>query len=77
MESPFRKIGKSMTSTEQAEWISCGLILPKNGEVVETKIDDSDGLRNVQKLKRQNNLWFHPSGNMYVYYKPTHWRVIK
>ncbi len=44
------------------------------GEVVETKIDDADGVRNVQKLKRQNRLWFYPDMSMYVYYTPTHWR---
>lgn len=41
--------------------------------VVNTKIDDSKGERNVQKLKRVDNLWFLPDGSMYVYYTPTHW----
>jgi len=50
-------------------------ILPENGMVVETKIDNSEGVRCVQKLKRQNNLWFFPDGSMYVYYIPTHWKV--
>lgn len=44
------------------------------GEVVETKIDDEDGERNVQKLVRQGNLLFFPDKSMYVYYTPTHWR---
>mgnify|MGYP004499142151 CR=1 FL=1 len=48
--------------------------LPENGVVVETKVDDGNGCRLVQKLKRKNNLWFLPDGNMYVYYTPTHWR---
>jgi hypothetical protein len=43
------------------------------GEVVETKIDDGNGERNVQPLKRSGNLWFI-DGGMYVYYTPTHWR---
>jgi hypothetical protein len=41
---------------------------------VQTKIDDKHGIRNIQTLKRQGNLWFVPDGNMYVYYTPTHWR---
>lgn len=44
--------------------------------VVETKIDDEDGLRNEQRLMRRGNLWWLPSGEMYVYYTPTHWRSI-
>lgn len=43
------------------------------GMVVETKIDDAQGVRNVQTLKRDGNLWFMPEG-MYVYYTPTHYR---
>ena len=57
------------------EWIEVTTALPKNGEVVDTKIDDSQyGCRNEQPLKRQNSLWFFPDGSMYVYYRPTHWR---
>lgn len=41
--------------------------------VVWTKIDDEDGERNVQKLKKMGRLWFYPDGSMYVYYTPTHW----
>lgn len=44
------------------------------GVVVDTKIDDADGVRNEQPLKRKGNLWFVPDGTMYVYYEPTHWR---
>lgn len=29
-----------------------------------------------QKLKRQGNLWFVNSGDMYVYYTPEKWRYI-
>jgi hypothetical protein len=50
--------------------------LPDNGIVVETKIDDGNGVRNEQTLKRSNNLWFFPDGSMYVYYTPTHWRYL-
>ncbi|MET3710375.1 hypothetical protein ABIC65_001055 [Sphingomonas trueperi] len=42
--------------------------------VVETKIDDANGLRNEGKLKRMGSLWFTPDERMYVYYRPTHWR---
>lgn len=56
------------------EWIACSKVLPDNGLVVETKIDDENGPRNQQRLKRENRLWFVPDGSMYVYYTPTHWR---
>lgn len=55
-------------------WIRCSERLPDNGVVVETKIDDFGGVRNVQLLKRNGRLWFFPDGRMYVYYEPTHWR---
>lgn len=45
-----------------------------NGVVVETKIDDGQGVRNITTLKRQGRLWFFPDMSMYVYYEPTHWR---
>lgn len=48
--------------------------LPENGVVVDTKVDDEKGERNVQKLKRQGRLWFHADGSTYVYYTPTHWK---
>lgn len=49
-------------------------------QAVETKIDDDEGVRNVQRLvQRQREahlqpLWWTPDGSMYVYYRPTHWR---
>ena len=49
--------------------------LPPEGVVVETKIEDSNGVRNLQRLKRRGRLWFSPDGSMYVYYVPTHWRI--
>lgn len=57
-------------------WIPVAERLPPEGEVVETKIDDTDGIRNEQKLKRQGQLWFFADGSMYVYYTPTHWRPL-
>jgi hypothetical protein len=56
------------------QWISTEVELPKNGVVVDTKIDNSDGCRNEQPLKLERNLWWFPDGSMYVYYAPTHWR---
>jgi hypothetical protein len=41
-----------------------------------TKIDDENGCRNEQQLKRQGRLWFIPDMSMYVYYTPTHWRAL-
>lgn len=59
---------------EIREWHRTTTIVPANGVVVETKVDDECGARNVAKLKRQDRLWFMPDGSMYVYYTPTHWR---
>jgi len=56
------------------KWKRVSNILPTEGLVVDTKIDDADGIRSEQKLKRLSNLWFHADGSMYVYYKPTHWK---
>lgn len=44
--------------------------------LVRTKIDDDQGLRNEQPLKRRGGLWWLPDGSMYVYYTPTHWQPI-
>lgn len=58
---------------EMTDWIRTIDRLPEEGIPVDTKIDDADGLRNEQTLKRQGSLWFFPDGSMYVYYQPTHW----
>lgn len=42
--------------------------------LVMTKIDDQNGIRNEQMLKRSGNLFF--AGDTYVYYAPTHWREL-
>lgn len=55
-------------------WNKVSEILPPEGVTVETKIDDADGIRNMQRLKRRGRLWFVPDGSMYVYYTPTHWK---
>ena len=56
------------------QWIPCSERLPAEGLVVDTKIDDKDGCRNVALLKRFGNLWHFADDSMYVYYRPTHWR---
>jgi hypothetical protein len=55
-------------------WVRVGLRVPENGVLVDTKIDDENGVRNQQPLKRSGALWFIPDGSRYVYYTPTHWR---
>jgi hypothetical protein len=42
--------------------------------LVETKIDDDDGVRNVQSLRRSGRLWFIDGTDVHVFYTPTHWR---
>lgn len=64
------------TGVYSDRWTSTQLQRPEEGVVVWTKIDDKDGCRNEQKLKRKGNLWWHPDGSMYVYYSPTHWKPV-
>lgn len=60
--------------TDQCDgWIDARVRTPPEGEVVMTKIDDENGVRNCARLKRQGRLWYFPDGSMYVYYTPTHW----
>lgn len=63
-----------MTGTERP-WNP--IITAPDGEIIETKIDDGKGVRNIRKLKRSGSLWWFPDGSMYVYYTPTHWRPVK
>jgi len=62
------------TARKQQTWFETERSLPRDGVVVDTKVDDAKGVRNEQPLKRSGNLWFFPDGSMYVYYTPTHWR---
>lgn len=46
-----------------------------------TKIDDADGVRNVQTLVKKTRepgktrpMYWYEDGSMYVYYTPTHWK---
>jgi hypothetical protein len=59
-----------------SEWIDCSMELPPINVVVNTRINDGNGIRNEQTLKRGGNLWFTPDGGMYVYYTPTQWKPI-
>lgn len=54
--------------------IECAELLPPEGQIVFTVIDDGRGRRNEQCLKRRGGLYYHPDDSMYVYYAPTHWR---
>lgn len=54
-------------------WIPISQEKPPANEVVLTKIDDEQGIRNEAKLKLCSGLWWLPDGSMYVYYTPTHW----
>lgn len=53
-------------------WIKVSQELPPEYEIVHTKIDDGNGVRNETTLCRKGNLWFFPDLSMYVYYIPTH-----
>jgi hypothetical protein len=65
-----RKYGRPQSSTQ---WKT--IDTAPEGEIVETKIHDENGARNIVKLARKGRLWFtSPDGVMYVYYTPTHWR---
>lgn len=55
-------------------WIKILEIPPVYNEVVNTRIEDENGVRNEQPLKFRDNLWWLPDGSMYVYYTPTHWQ---
>ena len=59
-------------------WINTEEQLPERDVAVWTKIDDGKGERNVCMLCLGSNgrLWWTPSGDMYVYYTPTHWKYI-
>lgn len=58
-------------------WIRTQTTLPTGGVVVDTKIDDERGLRNQQPLRLEGGLWYVPDGTLYVYYCPTHWRLVR
>lgn len=53
-------------------WIKITDRKPPENKMFLMKIDDEHGERNIQPLKRKNNLYFMDNG-MYVYFTPTHW----
>lgn len=55
-------------------WMRIDKQPPPQNIIVDTKIHDENGERNVQRLKLSGRLWFVPDGSMYVYYTPTHWK---
>lgn len=61
-------------SGKSDKWIATSEQLPVENQIVETKIDDENGVRNEQELIYSHNLWFLPDKSIYVYYTPTHWR---
>lgn len=60
-----------MSDLQGIEWLPAATA-PDRVTVL-TKVDDSEGMRMVQKLQRHGRLWFTPNLEMYVYYTPTHW----
>lgn len=55
-------------------WIATADLLPNTDRVVETRILDAKGERNLTELRFSRRLWWFPDMSMYVYYAPTHWR---
>ena len=75
--SPKRAAVVALPSVERERgWTPVSLKLPPGGAAVETKIDDADGIRHFRILYRQGSVWFLPDGSSYVYYEPTHWRML-
>ena len=59
---------------KKEEWVLVSNELPPEKIVVLTKIDDINGIRNVQGLMRFGKLYYTTAScEMYVYYTPTHW----
>ena len=55
-------------------WNKTSDFLPLEGKIVDTKIDDENGIRNEQKLIYDKKLWWTTDKSIYVYYTPTHWK---
>lgn len=59
-----------------SNWIPLQQEAPPYDIIVETKIDDKDGVRNERQLIYSRGLWLMPDKSTYVYYTPTHWRLV-
>lgn len=46
------------------------------GVVLETRISDEHGERNIATLIKRGRLWYTMDESMYVYYTPTHFREV-
>ena len=55
-----------------SNWKQINNNTPENIEL-ETVIIENGEERNKQRLTKKGNLWW--SGNMYVYYTPTHYKL--
>ena len=62
-------------TTKTGKWVPTSSRFPAEGTMVETKIDKGGVVRNVARLRYHSNLWW--TGDMYVYYRPTHWRPVR
>lgn len=57
-----------------SDWNAVSQISPPKNIIIQTKIDDTQGVRNEARLQFDGKLWWLPDRSMYVYYTPTHWR---
>lgn len=58
-------------------WIRVDEERPEENVVVETKIDDKRGVRKIAKLLRDGAMWWLPDRDVYMHYRPTHWRKVR
>lgn len=58
------------------DWIPVGAELPPIGVVVETKVDDADGVRSECLLGLNGYGWYEYGGNWFAVAIPTHWRHV-
>lgn len=60
------------------EWTPIKEMLPAEGLLVQTKIDDAIGCRNERPLERHGAGWALPDhSSMRIYHTPTHWAYIE
>lgn len=72
----LEKMREASNTNNKIEWIKVSELTPPENVIIETKIDNEDGCRNIQKLIYKYNLWFLSDKNIHVYYTLTHWRYI-